>query len=469
MKHRWIALLLALLCACSARAETPAPAPAEPPVSAEKPAKQESSKNEKPSTEAPAPTVTESSQSKPSSPDREEQKPAGDPDAHVTVNGTTTKMLTNGDTSACLELTDDAVITISWPENRSFDRVLFEGMDLHGTFTIYNENTVLYSQELSNNSRWCYIGEQNASELIITMPKGNSISEITITAPAEDRKSLLCAYLPYSSFTDDMLTDGSLAALDELTVNVGCYWTAEGSLDVKNGLTSVLSEIRTAYPELKLICTINPKAGGAAAILSVEKRDILIQNMLTFCRDNKLNGVDIDWEFPAEDQWDEFNALLSGLGHELDDAGMSLSAAFYPNQAELDSNALLALDTINIMAYDQFDENGFHSTYLTAEEAIDAFLDLGAEPQQLCLGIPAYGRPVTEEAVWPFYRDYAAAIEENGDLLNGSYFNSPQLAQDKAVLARQKGLRGVFLYHLGCDLPGNDDRSLSASIKETLK
>ena len=119
------------------------------------------------------------------------------------------------------------------------------------------------------------------------------------------------------------------------------------------------------------------------------------------------------------------------------------------------------------MSYDQFDELGRHSTYQAALDSIDYFLSLGFDAAQLSLGIPAYGRPLSGEAAWPLYADYAAQLCDGTNLLDNSYFNSPQLAQDKSLLARQEGLQGVFLYHLGCDR--YDENSLILACADVLQ
>ena len=69
--------------------------------------------------------------------------------------------------------------------------------------------------------------------------------------------------------------------------------------------------------------------------MSVESRQILIQSMTDFCQEHDLAGVDIDWEFPAEDQWDEFSELIVELSAALSKDSRSLSLAFYPEDVNL--------------------------------------------------------------------------------------------------------------------------------------
>lgn len=418
MKHRWTALLLTLLCGCAPRGEVPeiTVEPPTPPVAQE---------------EVPLP---------------QEEPVKSDT---LTVEGNTA--------------------TIALGEVKSFDRLCLEGLTGAGELTICINEKEIYKQENEAAVRWCWLGEQNTDTITIQLPEGETITGFRLSESAESSPPRVSAYLPYTSFEERMLTDGSLAALDELTINVGCYWLADGSLEVKNGLGAIFEKIHAAYPELEIYCTINPRKGGAAAIMTPEKRTALIENMLDFCTQHQLSGVDIDWEFPAEDQWDEFSLLLSELGEQLNNHSLRLSAAFYPEDITLSDEAITAIHKVNVMAYDQFDEQGRHSTYEGAADAIEYFLSLGFQPGQLSLGLPAYGRPLSGEAAWPLYNEYAEHLSDGTNLLNDSYFNSPQLVRDKAVLAQAEGLHGVFLYHLGCDLPGGDSRSLTAAIRQTIK
>ena len=355
----------------------------------------------------------------------------------------------------------DSSVSITLGRPQSYDSICLQGLSKAGELTIRINDGEIYTQENASSLRYCYLGPQAAENISVQLPEGGSVEQFSLSSPKE---GLLSAYLPYNAFTESMLTDGRLQTLDRLTVNVGCYWRADGSLEVKSSLSDMLSQIHDANPELEIFCTINPKAGGAAAILNKESRTVLIQNMLDFCQTHSLAGVDIDWEFPAEDQWDEFSDLIIELSQSLAESDRSLSLAFYPQDITLSPEAVTAIDTVHMMAYDQFDEQGRHSTYETAVEAIDYFLALGFDAGQLCLGIPAYGRPLSSEALWPLYNEYADQLADGTNLLGVYYFNSPQLAQDKAVLARERELQGVFFYHLGCD--SADDSSLIQAVSQ---
>lgn len=268
---------------------------------------------------------------------------------------------------------------------------------------------------------------------------------------------LLCSYLPVASL-DEPLEDlqVNIEALDYLILNTGVYWNGEGALEISEEFLSVREALEGST---ELWCTVNPKGelireGTAGATIDTgEKRQQLSQVIADFAAEYRLAGIDIDWEFPLETEWADFSAFLAELEAALSASDVQLSLALYPEDISLSQQAIAALDRVHVMAYDQFDEQGFHSTLQTAQDAIDYFTGLGFAPSQLCLGIPAYGRPLDGSAQWVFYReiDPAALEGENPDLWGDIYFNSPALALQKRTLAREQGLSGVMVYHLLCD------------------
>lgn len=310
------------------------------------------------------------------------------------------------------------------------------------------------------------IEEKETPQEVVEVLPPEPVKEEPAAVPEEAIPCQLNAYLPLNACSDAVLNSPLLTQLDGVTVNVGCYWRADATLELKERLPVVLEHLKTTQPDLKLFCTINPKNGAAAAIDSAEERSLLVENMLDFCDSYDLDGVDIDWEFPQGKEWEDFSALIVELSQALAQEDRSLSLAFYPEDVNLSAEAIKAAHSIHVMAYDQFDEEGYHSTYQSAENAIAYFTALGFEEEQLILGIPAYGRPLDAAAQWPLYCDYAAQLADGTDLLGENYFNSPQTAAKKALLAQEQGLKGVFLYHLACD--SQDELSLTRAIRKAL-
>lgn len=281
----------------------------------------------------------------------------------------------------------------------------------------------------------------------------------------------LSSYLPVGSAPD--LPEEYLPLikqLDYLILNTGVYWNGEGTLEISPELDSCYNQLNGITD---LWCTVNPKGElirsdtAGASIDTQEERAVLVQNIVSFATEYGFRGIDIDWEFPLPEEWDDFSALLSELKQGL--GKISLSVALYPNRSSLSEQAIETIDRVHIMAYDQFDQNGFHSTMQTAADALNSFVDLGFSPSALSLGIPAYGRPTDASAQWIFYRDIdlQACDPQNPNLCGNVFFNSPQLAEQKAEYVTENGFGGVTVYHLLCDR--TDELSLIGTLKNTIK
>ncbi|WP_195282690.1 glycoside hydrolase family 18 protein [Harryflintia acetispora] len=266
----------------------------------------------------------------------------------------------------------------------------------------------------------------------------------------------------------------SLALLRQVTLITGACWDAQGEVQVIDqnypALLAALKEyagedgpkiLSTFYPARELV-----RAGSAGeSVATPERRSALIRSLIAHCEEYGLDGIDFDWETPKdESEWAFYSALITEAAKALEERGLLLSAALYPGDCQyLSSEAVAALPTLNLMAYDQFDDGGRHSTYLAAYEAAAKARGVGFAPAQLCLGIPTYGRPLDGSASWPLYRDAALGYAQNE--ADGAYYNSPALARDKAAFAALEGFGGVFLYHLGGDLPAPDRLSLLQSLR----
>ena len=305
----------------------------------------------------------------------------------------------------------------------------------------------------------------------------DSQSESATSAQPSDAPVQLCAYLPVSSLPEDTAAAlepyrQSISSLDYLILNTGVYWAADGTLEVSFAFSQAA---KLLSGQTKLWATVNPKGalvreGSAGSSIATEQqRQTLCQNILKLCREYSLDGIDIDWEFPQEEEWDSFSLLLVQLKQLLSSQPqpIALSVALYPQQNQLNAEAMQALDRVHLMAYDQFDQQGFHSTLQTAQEAVEQLLQQGADVGQLSLGIPAYGRPLDASAQWIFYKDIPQDISrENPDLDGEIFFNSAATTAAKTQFACDSKLGGVMLYHLLCDRTGPD--SLVAACRSAI-
>ena len=228
------------------------------------------------------------------------------------------------------------------------------------------------------------------------------------------------------------------------------------------GNEEYLPKIREINPDIKIVLSVGGWGadGFSQAARTEEGRALFAVSAVSLVETYGLDGIDIDWEFPLDDEWEDFSTFLIALKDTLsrNSEPVALSLALYPEEIALFEEAIAALDRIHMMAYDQFDSEGFHSTMQAAEDAVAYFTALGASPQQLVLGIPAYGRPLDGSAQWVFYKDIdpESISGENPDLVGDISFNSAATAAQKTQYALEQNLSGVMVYQLLCDRNDQD-------------
>lgn len=193
-------------------------------------------------------------------------------------------------------------------------------------------------------------------------------------------------------------------------------------------------------------------------------RKKFVENLVSSCLENALDGVDFDWEFPEnEREVQAYAALLAEVKAALTPYGLIVSVALSPSE-QMDLKPYAAADRIHIMSYDRGNK---HATPEQARQDAAAFLAAGAPQQKLILGLPFYGRIMTAPYNSYTYSEIVEryhplpALDEAGDI----YFNGIETIQHKTCLAKAMGLGGVMVWELGQD--SNDEASLLRAIYET--
>lgn len=187
-----------------------------------------------------------------------------------------------------------------------------------------------------------------------------------------------------------------------------------------------------------------------------------------------FDGVFFDYEFPMKSKnWRVFSDFVVSLRGKLGGdyvIGMSLASW----DLKLSDEAKNAVDRIEVMSYDLWDDDGNHATYEIAKDDLEKFEKAGYDMAKLDLGVPFYARPTTEEEYWYSYKDYADSIDKNG-LFNDKEtglkfsFNTYEVIEKKTKLAIDSGCGGMMVWHYACDLPKSDDRSLFNAIYNTVQ
>ncbi|CAL8099108.1 unnamed protein product [Orchesella dallaii] len=182
--------------------------------------------------------------------------------------------------------------------------------------------------------------------------------------------------------------------------------------------------LKSINPNLKALVAIGGWNEGSEKYskmaMDPAKRRTFVDSVVPFLQKENFDGFDVDWEYPAnregavpEDR-ENFILLLRELRAALDPHGYLLTAAVSAGVKTIETAYDIPavselLDFINVMAYDFHgaweDFTGHHSPLggnpsidygdnimLNTKYAIQYWLDNGAAPEKLILGVGTYGR-----------------------------------------------------------------------------
>lgn len=307
------------------------------------------------------------------------------------------------------------------------------------------------------------------------------------------------------------LTDINYAFADIVQGEVSV--TREDTLPRLGELTP-LKKLKERFPHLKTMLSIGGWTSSEhfSDIASTpESRERFAKSAREQMIQYGFQGIDIDWEFPGEEDAKNFTLLLAELRTQLDKQeeqnqthyfltiAASASPEHYKNIEIQDIHSYL--DWINVMTYDlsgpwsgetnhhaplYSSSSHPHSLY-NADSAIQAYLSAGVPPEKINLGIPFYGylwknvpninhglqqsgtageavsyntivQNYTLENGYQEYWDTAAKApwRYNPDSATMITFENPESIQEKVHYAIEHQLGGVFVWHLGQDAEGKN-------------
>lgn len=195
-------------------------------------------------------------------------------------------------------------------------------------------------------------------------------------------------------------------------------------------------------------------------LASSQDRPKLIDKIIEFVLENKLDGVDVDLEWSHVTQG--YSDFVIELKKELSIHGKGMTAAFPPETkfSQISDQALAVFDFINIMVYDYTGSwnpsaPGQHSSYDHAERGINYWKNIvGIAGEKLTLGVPFYGYNfLNSTTVESFtYGSMVASNTSNSerDQVGNKYYNGRPTIASKVKLAAQN-LSGIMIWELGQD------------------
>src|SRR3954453_760545 len=191
---------------------------------------------------------------------------------------------------------------------------------------------------------------------------------------------------------------------------------------------AVLESLKKENPSLTVLVSVGGwlwSTNFSDMALTAQSRAVFIQSVMDFLTPYKLDGLDIDWEYPgnpgaghpfrAEDK-QNFTLLLKELRARFASETAKTHKRLYLTfaagaSAEFLKNTEMAkaqeyVDTVNLMSYDYYEESsdaitGNHAPLFTnpadpkkvsAAASVAEFEKAGVPASKIVLGVPFYGR-----------------------------------------------------------------------------
>ncbi len=264
--------------------------------------------------------------------------------------------------------------------------------------------------------------------------------------------------------------------VNQIHIIASAKWNNEGELVIPDGLTgdelkACVKQMRDFYgdKDLEIFATVFFNACNPDVVFT-EHGDAVIKNTVDFLREYGFDGVSYDWEYPNKKQWVLFSDHLVNLKKALSKYDMKVSCAVCPWNFYMEKDAIEALDQIEIMSYDLFDNDGNHSSFTSgAVQPVEYFLEKGFKPEQINLGLPFYARPKDGSGVWiNFDNPEYTPTDRFQNYSNGMWFSGTQMTMDKTAYAIEKGLGGMMIFTATEDVEYSNDLSLLKSIRTTI-
>lgn len=402
-------------------------------------------------------------------------------------------------------------------------------------FSLYKdgESEPFYSSDLIEEYRVCSFEPVSASEIVVRADscdggwKLDSLEAYMIDRQARDDFRIM-GYITVDSLcapvlkADEGLEDGSYGdqdgGIDESYTEVfeqvtqfnmiaGVYFKGDGSIvykDISNrdgdgeaDFSYALDKLRGMAPDAEIVVTLLGNKNDISADgydNTIDRHNAamgdnaakLTENILAFIDKWGVDGVSFDYEYPSSSKdyriYGEYLISLRAALDEKYDGHKLLTAAIADwcmGEFTFKREYMDALDQIEVMAYDLFDDRGYHSTFYRAcYQIVENCRANGADMSKVHLGVPFYSRPIDQDEFWGNYKVVSSVlppsniyvfdqpyVNSDGSTDNApNYFNDRQMIYDKTSYAIDLGLGGIMIWHMACDDTENLGKSLTGAI-----
>ena len=311
--------------------------------------------------------------------------------------------------------------------------------------------------------------------------------------------SVLCVYLIQCSFSDqkataegdknyvigyiflgrNVPTDIRWHTLTHLNIAF-LYAKEDGALSddrISGSLKNIVDEAHRN--NVKVIVSLRDDAQGELAKALANHRSTLVDNLLQYAKDNKLDGIDFDFEaWRTEGIIPHLHAFAKEF-HQKKPDDLLFTCAVNTWDRGYSKDWHTWFDVINVMCYDvhgPWNNEGQHSPYQESLDAIEFWkTELEAPANKLTLGLPFYGYSWNEgdrdgqayqyEQILAKYPDRDVP---NNDQIEHLYYNGKRTIQRKTQWAKDNKIAGIMIWQIGGDAKSDED-SLLEAIGEIMK
>lgn len=197
---------------------------------------------------------------------------------------------------------------------------------------------------------------------------------------------------------------------------------------VDGGNLGLLTALRHDDPGLTVLISVGGwlwSSGFSDAARTEQSRKVFVDSAMEFVTKYGLDGLDVDWEYPAMagastayrlEDTQNFTLLMKELRERLDAEGKKANRRMYLTMAAGAFDEFLLrtemgkvqeyVDTVNLMSYDYYEAGtdlitGNHAPLFadpadpkkaSADSAVRSFEKAGVPAEKILLGVPFYGR-----------------------------------------------------------------------------
>ncbi|XP_043485682.1 chitotriosidase-1 [Polistes fuscatus] len=239
----------------------------------------------------------------------------------------------------------------------------------------------------------------------------------------------------------------------------------------KNGFGRFI-KLRQINPNVKAIIAIGGWNEGSTKYSHVVANPALrakfVTSVVNFLKKYDFDGFDVDWEYPNQrggkaDDKQNYVSLLKELREAFDKHGYILSAAVGAAESSASQSYIIPemskhLHLINLMAYDLhgswesttginaplYPQKGItgNNAKLTTDAAVQYWLDQGAPPEKLIVGVPFYGRSFSLQNA----QNNKVGAPTTGPGMAGEYTREPGMLGYNEICKRVQSGKWTVVY-----------------------